>query len=162
MKYIVIPLGLAIGLSLSFTYSAYAFTGTFTDVTASRSYNTSYQNTSGEDLWVTSSAEHGGNQRVIYFQISADNSTWETVSYSRSGSTDGNGEQGNVSGWVPVDYYYRVSGDDSPMEWWEYTTPAMSGGGGGSTISTDPILNALVATFLVLYTAQYVRRLFYS
>jgi len=36
------------------------------------------------------------------------------------------------------------------------------GGGGGTGLSTDPVLVVLVAAFLVIYTADYVRRLFYS
>jgi len=36
------------------------------------------------------------------------------------------------------------------------------GGGGGIVLSTDPLLVALVAAALVIYSASYVRRVFYS
>jgi len=157
--------GIAV-LVLLFLFGLYAskanaYVGTYTDVTASRALNTVYQNTSTEDLYVNVSVKNNSGSTFTYQILIGPSSSPADVASSHFARNFNNNADYPLWSVVPPGYYYTVSASGAVSAWWEYETPAMTGGG-GTGLSTDPVQNALLAAFLVLYTANYVRRLFYS
>jgi len=125
-------------------YTADAFTGTFTNVVGSRAFDTQYQNTTDNDLYVTATLSIGeGNYcRIVARMGSA--SANSDVSRASVRSGDASTAQ-NVWMVVPPDYYYGVyveanSGGCTDSLWWEYETPVMSGGGGGGATTTEMVI----------------------
>lgn len=118
--------------------------GTQTNVTASRALNTTYQNTTGNDIFVSATVSDNspGN---LYLRISEDGVTFDTLLlYRPSGQTNA---YYFASGWVPDQYYYRMDASSVFLEyWWEYElivssgssspTAIMSGMNGTTTCTT--------------------------
>lgn len=86
---------------------------TWTDVSASRSMSTSYQNTTDNPIMVAVVTQ-GNNSD--YWEVSSDNSTWHVVGILTSG-----GVSHNASFIVPVNHYYRgnATGTASAISWLE-------------------------------------------
>jgi hypothetical protein len=82
---------------------------TWQDLTASRTYSTSYQNTTGRPISVNLSLDAGANRSV---QVSVNNSTWITVGISAGGSKSA------ISFIVPASWYYRINGSVSTIDAW--------------------------------------------
>jgi len=76
----------------------------WTDVSASRAANTSYQNTTGKPITVLIDDTGGGNS----FQVSTDNSVWLTLYTYPSGT--GNYERSPVTVIIPNLHYYKFTG----------------------------------------------------
>ena len=83
---------------------------TWQDLTASRTYTTSYQNTTGRPISVNLSLDAGANRSV---QVSVNNSTWITVGITAGGSKT------PVSFIVPASWYYRINGSTTIDTWAE-------------------------------------------
>ena len=98
-------------------------TANLQNVTASRAFDTVYQNTTGKHLLVIVAVDVYTNSEVTsYGQISSDNSTWNTQSKVHySGSGTGYGKMGATHVLiVPNNYYYKVTGGGfSKVSWWE-------------------------------------------
>jgi len=129
------------------------FADTYTSV--SRTIGTSYQNTASSSVWlhVSGYKSAGQSQRGLEMQVSSDNSTWSTVSFWYADNTSSRYD-GNVSGWVLPNYYYKVinrgAGNPAGVIWWLYTPSTSSGGGGGSLslpTSTLAVIDASVYGF---------------
>jgi len=131
----------------------FAFEGTFTDMTASRSADVTYQNTSGNDLIVIASCEMSEGSAAnadALIGVASANTTVAGITCS----PNSNSQRNNITFIVPVDYYYRISGGSGWYEWWEYTTPEAGGGGGGDTVVHNPtqdLWNGVVLFFLVFF-----------
>jgi hypothetical protein len=82
---------------------------TWQDMTASRAAATSYQNTSGKPIQLSIFNVNS----VKDFQVSADGSTWNTIS-----EIGGNYERQN-SIIIPDGWYYRINGTTTIGGWWE-------------------------------------------
>ena len=87
---------------------------TWQDVAGSRVIGTAYRNTTGRPIQVQVTASDD-----IFLQLSTDNSTWHSIARS---DTAGDIGGATVSLIVPDDIYYRVTGADSILEWWELRT----------------------------------------
>lgn len=74
---------------------------TWQDVLASRTFGTSYQNTTGKPIQVAITGQ--GSDRII--QVSSDNATWITIGRLAAAALDPSG----MSFVVPVNYYYRLN-----------------------------------------------------
>lgn len=88
--------------------SALGWGQTWQDVTASRAYATSYQNTTGRPISV--SVQTGNNNVVgtaYTFDVSIDNSTWLTIAQGNTTADDNYGFRGAFI--VPNGIYYRVT-----------------------------------------------------
>lgn len=83
---------------------------TWQDLTASRTYTTSYQNTTGRPISVNLSLDAGANRSV---QVSVNNSTWITIGITAGGSKT------PVSFIVPASWYYRINGSTTIDTWAE-------------------------------------------
>jgi hypothetical protein len=80
------------------------------DVSVSRTWSTSYQNTTGRPIWVVIRSNNSTTRDV---EISPDNSTWVVVSSLQTGS------QGVPASFpVPSGYYYRVNGTLTTIITW--------------------------------------------
>jgi hypothetical protein len=79
---------------------------TWVNVTGSRSGNTSYQNTTGRAIMVTSYNQGS-------FQVSVNNSTWVTVTQS---ATINSGPRNFTAAIVPGNHYYRIT--STSIEYW--------------------------------------------
>lgn len=130
-------------VALSFVGNVFAFVGTYSDVTSSRSIGTVYQNTTSNDKQVYFSAgtSDGSNWCVVaYIGATASPATLVGGASRGSGTASGSGSRNMVLFVVPAGYYYKVSDSCSNVPdvlvWWEYTTPAMSGGGATTTALT--------------------------
>lgn len=88
----------------------------WTDVSGSRAYNTSYQNTSGEPLHVMVSATIGGSGEVGYVAIGP--TTGPTGIVRFVGSAD---DVGSMHFVVPESHYYRITGTATVtiLDWYE-------------------------------------------
>ena len=73
--------------------------------------NTSYQNSTGRPIQVTYrtvvSTGGGSGSANAYFEVSSNNSSWETVGWITGGPNDNHG--GTVTSIIPNGYYYRGS-----------------------------------------------------
>lgn len=87
---------------------------TWQDLTASRSANTSYQNTSGKPIQVSIYARNSAVNIAFAFQASTDGSTWVDV----ANGTTNNADAANVSiqAIIPDDHYYRFTATSSYTE----------------------------------------------
>jgi hypothetical protein len=81
---------------------------TWQDVSGSRTYSTSYQNTTGRPISVSLTLDSTARN----IQVSVDNSTWITVAQS-------SGSQTSMSFIVPSNWYYRIFGSTSIDVWAE-------------------------------------------
>ena len=83
---------------------------TWQDMSGSRAYGTSYQNTTGRSIMVASAGRD--NQS---FQVSTDNTTWVTV-----GNSDTDQDLGGQPGGfiIPNQHYYRWTGSGSLIGVW--------------------------------------------
>jgi hypothetical protein len=99
------------------TANALGWGQTWQDLTASRTWATSYQNTTGRPISV---AIYTYSLNTARLQVSSDNSTWITVS---SGGGYGNlGDEKTASTVVPNSYYYRYTnqgGNPAILTWAE-------------------------------------------
>lgn len=86
---------------------------TWQDMIASRTYATSYQNTTGRSIMVSIVAD--ATSAPSLFQVSTDNSTWVKVSSFVEAGTF----YSNVSAVVPSGHYYRMSSIASISTWAE-------------------------------------------
>lgn len=86
---------------------------TWQDMIASRTYATSYQNTTGRSIMVSIVAD--ATSAPSLFQVSTDNSTWVKVSSFVEAGTF----YSNVSAVVPSGHYYRMSSIASISTWSE-------------------------------------------
>lgn len=134
---------------------SFSFADTYTSV--SHTIGTSYQNTASSSVWlhVSGYKSAGQSQRGLEMQVSSDNSTWSTVSFWYADNTSSRYD-GNVSGWVLPNYYYKVinrgSGNPTGVIWWLYTPSTSSGGGGDSSsftfsTSTQSVIDSSVYGF---------------
>lgn len=88
------------------------------DVTASRSVNTVYQNTSDKDMILLISASNDGGLSSVYFDIYADASNPPTTLVARAGIAYRN----QVVAIVPRTYYYKYvpsAGATTILSWIE-------------------------------------------
>jgi hypothetical protein len=83
---------------------------TWQDVSGSRTYSTSYQNTTGRPIMVAMNTNGSTSRRPI--QVSVDNSTWISVGRDSDGSSD-------TSFIVPSNWYYRINGTTTIDVWAE-------------------------------------------
>jgi len=86
---------------------------TVTDQTANRTFNTIYQNTTGKTLLVIVGVYanvYAASYCNFYGEISADGSTFTTVSYAGAQDADGEWERNRdtLVIVVPLNYYYRL------------------------------------------------------
>ncbi|WP_244519860.1 MULTISPECIES: hypothetical protein [unclassified Ensifer] len=87
------------------------------NVTGSRAYNTTYQNTTGKGI-VVSIACYNGSGNPMNFQVSTDGSNWVNVGQSVYDSTSGAPVQNHYpqgSYVVPHGSYYRLTGTGAPV-----------------------------------------------
>lgn len=97
--------------------------GVLTNETGNRSKNVSYQNTTGEDLFVLINGI-GGNAKTFVLSIGEATSSYEFVA---NHVTSASGTQGGqIVGIVPPDYFYKISGTADILYWWEYETQEVS------------------------------------
>lgn len=82
---------------------------TWSEVTASRSKGTAYQNTTGKSIMVTINLSDASAGSVL---VSEDNTTWVTIANSRSG-----GVGVPAAFIVPTNWWYKTSG--TPVRWAE-------------------------------------------
>lgn len=94
------------------TTNALGWGQTWQDVTASRAKSTSYQNTTGRPIFV--SIDVTQNDGSYFFAVSTDNVNWLTIA-----GKSGNGNDAWVSGLVPDQYYYRLTGTTTITTWAE-------------------------------------------
>lgn len=93
---------------------------TYQDMTASRAYNTSYQNTTGRPIQFAGRATNV-TTRAETFEVSSDNSTWLTINEIPSA----NYAIGRLAGTgqiIPNGWYYRlllISGTAPSFQWYE-------------------------------------------
>ena len=81
------------------------------DLTASRAKDTVYQNANGRAIAVTVTSSGGFIDRQL--QVSADNTTWRTISdFNFSGTS-------TVTGVVPSGHYYRFVSTGTMFRWME-------------------------------------------
>lgn len=81
------------------------------DLTASRAKDTVYQNANGRAIAVTVTSSGGFIDRQL--QVSADNTTWRTISdFNFSGTS-------TVTGVVPSGHYYRFVSSGTMFRWME-------------------------------------------
>lgn len=85
---------------------------TWTDVTSSRAKSTSYRNTTGKPISV--SIDVTANDGSYSFAVSTDNVNWLTIA-----GKSGNGNDAWVSGIVPDQCYYRLTGTTTITTWAE-------------------------------------------
>jgi len=151
-----------------------AYTGTLsTDLYGStRNWDTTYQNTGTEDMWVSIFSENDGASGGVYVRVDS-NSAHVTGLYDadyecgNTGRTDGI----NSNAWftcvvvVPPNYYYRASEAGSMTRvWWnEYITPEMAAGGGGASNQFETQIIAITGAFLLTLVMSYkfTRQMFY-
>ena len=89
---------------------------TASDVSGSRSANTTYQNTTGRPLFVVIGARHSVARSI---EISSDNFVSSTLQVGQVTSTN---TTVTVSFWVPDDWYYRIAGTVTQIAFWtEYS-----------------------------------------
>ena len=83
---------------------------TWQDMSGSRAYGTSYQNTTGRSIMVASVGDDGED-----FQVSTDNTTWVTI-----GESDKDQDLGGQPGGfiIPNQHYYRWTGSGSLAGVW--------------------------------------------
>lgn len=87
------------------------------NVTGSRAYNTTYQNTTGKGI-VVSIAGYNGSGNPMSFQVSTDGSNWVNVGQSVYDSTSGGPVQNHYPQGpyvVPHGSYYRLTGTGAPV-----------------------------------------------
>jgi len=120
--------------------TAKAFVGTQTNLTGSRSFATSYQNTTGNDLIVAVTANRVGFGGVVDIRGLIGVSSPTTIAgYNVTPSISGNAEYATITFVVPDTWYYQIDSvicgttDCVLTQWWEYETPTISSGGGTST-----------------------------
>lgn len=163
-------IGFGLGVAACSTGVAEGFTGTLSNnlFGGSRNFDTTYQNTSTEDLFVSVFVENDSSSNGAYIRVDS-NSAHVVGPYDadfevgNTGNTAGiNGNAWN-SGWVvvPPNFYYRVSeGGAYSRVWWnEYLSPAITSGGGSSTAAvaatttihnpTQDMFNGFVVFFFV-------------
>lgn len=88
--------------------SALGWGQTWQDVTASRAYATSYQNTTGRPISVSVMTGNNSTSGTSYtFDISENNSTWLTIALGNTSNDDNYGFRGSFI--VPNGIYYRVT-----------------------------------------------------
>jgi len=131
-----------LGFALLFhATEAHAFVGSYQEETSNRSVDGTYQNTTSEDLFVNINFLHpAGTSITAEVRIGANSPPTEVVDiYSR---TNVGAARKQVSLVVPAGYYYglyMVSATGSGLsieKWWEYTSPTITSGGGGSGTTT--------------------------
>ncbi|MEP3278320.1 MAG: hypothetical protein ABJN26_00050 [Stappiaceae bacterium] len=91
---------------------------TWQDLTASRSINTTYQNTTGNPIQVYLAINGSGSTTSTQlgdFELSTDEATWLDV-FRFSGGINGGGGGAVI---VPDNYYYRYTGASGILRWYE-------------------------------------------
>jgi hypothetical protein len=98
----------------SWTGLASGGTGTWEDVTASRTNNTVYQNTSGKTRWLMIRGIH--NAGVATLHIGSTSSPGEIGRFEDTGSGT---TRSTFFSRVPNNWYYKVSFSNFPEQWSE-------------------------------------------
>jgi len=137
-------------LGVLWAQQTFAFVGTMTDETASRSLATDYENTTGNDLivMVTIQLNASGSHKVRGYI--GNPTTDQLVAEQGDVSCSGSSCRDQITFVVPAGYFYEAfnTGDATLLEWWEYETPAMSGGGGGTTTTEQVVHNPTLDLWL--------------
>jgi len=158
---------IAASIALLLPASVFASTGNLYDVSAIRTADTQYDNTYGSDEFVEVSFSDDGGAGHYEGQVSTTSleNGWEQ-NYTYYCDETVAQQKCSLGFWVPAGGAYDIATFiDSPhtLTWTEYVVGSTSSSTGSTSgLSTDPVLDALIAAFLMLYTANYVRRLFYS
>lgn len=92
-----------------------SWTGAAVDVSGSRAFNTTYQNTNGYPIFVNITGSAATGRDV---QISSDNFSTSTVNVGLISSVAST----TVNFWVPDNWYYRVNGTGTVTHWTEVTS----------------------------------------
>ncbi len=94
------------------------------DVTASRSLNTVYQNTTGKNLFanVRIFVNQGSNFGAATLDSGSSNPPSLSVSAFGLPGNPNASQHSTVSGMIPSNYYYRVTGSNVTMQVWTETT----------------------------------------
>jgi len=131
---------------------------------STRNWDTTYQNTGTEDLWVAIFSENDGASGGVYVRVDS-NSAHVTGPYeadyecANTGGTSGLNSNAHFSCLVivPPNYYYRASeaGSMSRVWWNEYETPAMEAGAGGAGNQFETQIIGITAAFFGTLALSY-------
>lgn len=97
----------------SWQYLGIGLNQAWTDVTASRTFNTAYQNTTGKPIFVYINADCGAGGAT--FQVSSDNVTYVTVGVFIENGSLPNG----ISSIIPNGFYYKIVNSVGSLTWVE-------------------------------------------